>query len=233
LSIVERMEYESPFDNVDSDCVVCSAESAVSLGGRRIRDNSVDASVVIRLQAPDTTSTDLAAFVNLVQPGFGGMIPALAPSLGMVISNPTLAGVDMSRDWYLALFAQPVGPPDIVLLIPATDAAKMRKGVNAGFQFVEKDKWVAYSRSASQIEHVQACLGGTVQPISSIIDRRNTDLLNAAHLATFVNVASLKQIFADKLEAAETNLDEFIDAIASQVPAGDGKIDLNYVWDMY
>ncbi|MCP4175732.1 MAG: hypothetical protein GY758_33720 [Fuerstiella sp.] len=53
-----------------------------------------DAAVVVRLQAPDQTIEDLAEFVDKVQPGAGAVVRVQAASIGMAISNRTLAGVD-------------------------------------------------------------------------------------------------------------------------------------------
>ena len=63
-----------------------------------------DAAVVVRLKAPDTTVKDLAAFIDKVQPGFGAIVQGQASTLGLAINNPTLAGVDMTRDWYIMIF---------------------------------------------------------------------------------------------------------------------------------
>ena len=193
-----------------------------------------EASLVVRLRAPDTTVSDLAAFLNKVQPGVGGIIQAQAGMLGMVIENPTLAGVDKAADWYLALFAKPTGAPDVVLLIPATDAAAMKAGItNASFKFGGDDKWGVYSRSEARVQLVESCLAGDVAPIATLFDRRDTELFNSGHLTVFINGRTLKTVFADKLGGAEDQLDQLIDVIASQVPAGKQSTDLTYVWDMY
>ncbi len=61
---------------------------------------------------------DLAAFIDKVQPGFGAIVQGQASTLGLAINNPTLAGVDMTRDWYIMVFASAKPPLQPVLLIP-------------------------------------------------------------------------------------------------------------------
>ena len=193
----------------------------------------VDASLVVRLQAPNGTIADLAAFVNGVQPGFGVIIQSQGSAIGIGIGNPTLAGVDMDKDWYLALFANSGREPDVVLVIPTTDAKALQDGVGTGFSFANSDGYVAYSRSKAAINSIESCVTGKSAAISSIIDKQNLDLLNAGHLTTFVNGQSLKTVYANELANAGDQLEDFIDAIASQVPAANSQSDLAYVWDMY
>ena len=64
---------------------------------------SNDADVVIRLKSPKSTSDKLASLVDKVMPGFGAMVRQNSQQLGLLISNPTSAGVDNKKDWYVAL----------------------------------------------------------------------------------------------------------------------------------
>ena len=91
------------------------------------------ASAVIRLQAPENTSQDVAEFADDIQPGFGALIKGRLPLLGPVISNPTLAGVDLSRDWYVAIFAVCGTQSEEVMLIPPTDVSAMAECCWLGF----------------------------------------------------------------------------------------------------
>ena len=62
-----------------------------------------DATAVIRLKSPEATIGKVGNFANAVQPGLGFMVQGQAPGLGAVISNPTLGGVDLKQDWYVAV----------------------------------------------------------------------------------------------------------------------------------
>src|SRR5262245_45452115 len=66
---------------------------------------STDASVVIRLKSPSATIDKVAELVNQVVPGAGEEIKKNADGIGFAISNPTLAGVDKSADWWVAVYA--------------------------------------------------------------------------------------------------------------------------------
>lgn len=192
-----------------------------------------DVSAVIRLQAPETTIEDLTAFVNEVQPGAGAVIQFQRGLLGVAISNPTLAGVDQSQDWFIAIDARPAGEPDILLLIPSSDPAELQEAVGSGFQFAQANGWVAYSQSNRLIEQVRDCLDGTSKGFSSQLNDDGADLLNSGHLNLYVNVAELNETYADQLAAAEDQLDQAIDMIAAQVESTNPGVNIQYVWNMY
>ena len=59
---------------------------------------------VIKLMAPQKTLKQLSSFADSVQEGSGGMIKGQAGMLGLGISNPTMQGVDQSRDWWAGVF---------------------------------------------------------------------------------------------------------------------------------
>jgi len=191
------------------------------------------ASAVVRLQAPDTTIQELSRFVDAVQPGFGPIVQTQTSPLGLVISNPTLDGVDMSRDWFAAAFAKTDGQPDLLFLIPTTDAIAMEKAIGTDFSVAKQDGWLVYSKSPELINLVENCLKGDADHIMSLFDSQISDELISGQLTGFVNVASLKETFADQLGNAETQLDSVIDTITEQVAATNPEMNLESVWKMY
>ena len=192
-----------------------------------------DAAIVVRLQAPDQTIEEVANFVDKVQPGIGGVVRGQAAAIGMAIKNPTLGGVDRAKDWYLVSFADANDRPEIVMLIPATDAAALKKAVGDRFQFAEKDDWVAYSTKAELIDQMKACFGGDVSPISGQMDEHVRKELTSGHLTVFVNADSLKQTYATQLAEAEDRLDELIEAMGAQIRKGNAALDITYILDVY
>lgn len=192
-----------------------------------------NASLVVRLNAPQSTLEDLAAFVNKVQPGVGGILSGQAGMLGMGIANPSLDGVFMNSDWYAAVFARPTGPPDVVWLIPSSDADEVKRSVNPGYKFAVKGQFIAYSQSVDRIQNVEACFSGDVAPVASLLDERQRKMMSSGHLTLLVNGGVLKSVFADQLERADDELAGLIDTIASQASVGNSQMDLTYVWDMY
>jgi hypothetical protein len=192
-----------------------------------------DAAAVVRLQAPDQTIDDLATFVDKVQPGFGGLIRGQATAIGMVISNPTLAGVDRSKDCYLILFADSNRPPETVVLVSSTDVASLKQAVGASFHYAEKDSWVAYSTKAGLIDQVRACFDERQSPVCDHMQDHVRSELNSGQLTVFVNSDSLKKTYAVQLAQAEDRLEQAIEVMAAQIRTGNSELDLEYVMDIY
>lgn len=192
-----------------------------------------DASVVIRLKAPDTTLTDLAAFVDKVQPGLGGMVQIQSSLLGTALHNPTLAGVDMSQDWYAAVFIDSQQERGAALLVPTTDSQALQDAVGEGFHFFKTDGWVAYAKKQALVERIENCAGGDLQSITKLLDEGSGVRLSSGHLTAVVNAGSLQKAFADELAGAEQNIDKLIDEMAEQVSRTSPGIDMQYVMDMY
>src|SRR5579864_8817144 len=66
---------------------------------------STDASLVVRLKNAKPTVGKFADLADLVVKKSGDKIRENSADLGQMISNPTLAGVDMQSDWWLAVYA--------------------------------------------------------------------------------------------------------------------------------
>jgi hypothetical protein len=114
-----------------------------------------NATAVVRLKSPESTIGKVGNFANAVQPGLGFMVQGQAPGLGVAISNPTLGGVDLKKDWHVAIFAVKNAEPAVVFVIPATDVKALQGGVDESFTFASKDSWVAYSQDEAVIELVE------------------------------------------------------------------------------
>ncbi len=192
-----------------------------------------DSSAVVRLQAPASTVEKLSSFVDAVQPGFGSFVQTQTSSLGLAISNPTLVGVDMSRDWYAAAFIKAEGAPEILFLIPATDTDAMQIALGDDFSTVKHNGWLAYSRSPQLIDQLQGCLKGDSPSVSHLFDAQINDELNSGQLTWIVNSAILRETFAAQLDNAESQLDTAIDAIAKQASAANPDLDVTQVMQMY
>ena len=112
------------------------------------------ASDVIHVQRSELTIQELADIVDEVQPGFGGFVKSQSSSLGMVISNPELTGVDMFQDWYATVFAVGGSETEELLPVPATDASAMRDAIGAEYKFLEHDGWLVCAKTGKLIEQV-------------------------------------------------------------------------------
>ncbi|NQV29135.1 MAG: hypothetical protein HQ518_32685 [Rhodopirellula sp.] len=181
-----------------------------------------DATAVIRLKSPEETIGKVGNFANAVQPGLGFMVQGQAPGLGVVISNPTLGGVDLKQDWYVAIFAVKGAEPAVVFVIPATDVKALQSGVGEKFTFASKDSWVAYSQDEAVMELVEECISGGADAASGAIDKRSSALFGDSDLAAWVNVAGLVEAYRTELDGADDQLDALLEGLTAQVPPTPG-----------
>ena len=181
-----------------------------------------DATAVIRLKSPEATIGKVGNFANAVQPGLGFMVQGQAPGLGVVISNPTLGGVDLKQDWYVAIFAVKNAEPAVVFVVPATDVKALQSGVDDSFTFASKDSWVAYSQDEAVMELVEECISSGANAASGVIDARSSALFGGADLAAWVNVAGLTEAYQTELDGADDQLDGLLEGLSAQIPAQPG-----------
>jgi hypothetical protein len=178
-----------------------------------------DAAIVVRLKSPEATIAKVGNFANQIQPGIGFLIQGQAPALGVAISNPTLGGVDLKNDWYVAAFPKKDGEPDVVFVVPATDSDAMQEAVGPGFTYAVKGDWVAYSMNPAATKKAQACIDGDAKSLN--LGRRAGGLFNENDISIFVNIASLTGTYADELEKAEEELARGLENFdESQAPPG-------------
>ncbi len=191
-----------------------------------------DASAVIRLKSPEATIGKVGNFANAVQPGAGFMVQGQAPGLGVLISNPTLGGVDLKQDWYVAVFAVKGAEPAVVFVVPATDVKALQSGVGESFTFVSKDSWVVYSQDEAVMELVEECLSGGAAAASGAIDDRSSSLFGESDLAAWVNVAGITETYETELEGADEQLDGVLEGLGAQIPQTPG-VNMGAVLKMY
>jgi hypothetical protein len=191
-----------------------------------------NATAVVRLKSPESTIGKVGNFANAVQPGLGFMVQGQAPGLGVAISNPTLGGVDLKKDWHVAIFAVKNAEPAVVFVIPATDVKALQGGVDESFTFASKDSWVAYSQDEAVMELVEECISGGADAASSAMDDRSSALFAGADLCVWVNLAGLTETFKTELEEADGNLDVLLEGLTAQIPATPG-VNMDAVLEMY
>jgi len=193
-----------------------------------------NATVVVRLAAPETTFTSLEEFVNRIQPGFGGVAKIQAlNALGQAIFNPEFRGVDQTKDWYLVISVEGVNSQDAFLIVPVTDAQQMKDAAGDRLQYLDKDGYVVCAKNEASIKAVQECLDGDVDSFTTQLDQRSTVQFMKSQLGVAVNAPSLKQAFASELDSAEDTLDAAIDKMGEQMTQGNPELDFAYVLDMY
>ena len=191
-----------------------------------------DATAVIRLKSPESTIGKVGNFANAIQPGLGFMVQGQAPGLGVAISNPTLGGVDLKKDWHVAIFAVKNAEPAVVFVIPATDVKALQGGVDESFTFASKDSWVAYSQDEAVMELVEECISGGADSASGAMDARSSTLFGDSDVAAWVNLAGLTETYQTELEGADVELDTLLEGLTAQIPQTPG-INMAAVLEMY
>jgi len=191
-----------------------------------------EATAVVRISTPEATINEAGNFANAVQPGLGFMVQGQAPGLGAIISNPSLGGVDLAQDWYVAAFAVKNAPPSVVFLIPATDTAALQKAVGEDFTFATKDSWVAYSKDEAVMELVEGSIDGGAESVSLTIGERSQAILDGSSAAVWVNLASIAETYSQELDAADEQLDIMLQGLSAQVPSTPG-VNMAAVMDAY
>ena len=164
-----------------------------------------DAAAVLRLKNPKATVEKLADLVDAAKEGFGGQVRTQAGMLGLLISNPTLAGVDMEQDWYVAVYVpqgadKATDDPEVVFIIPATDIKAMKEGLDSELKFEEHGKYGVYTLGSKAANAVQARLKGTGKSIASLADTGAKSLYEKGDISLFLNVPLLRTVYADEVE---------------------------------
>ncbi|TWT64333.1 hypothetical protein [Rubinisphaera italica] len=173
---------------------------------------------VIKLMAPQKTLKQLSSFAVSVQEGSGGVIKGQAGMLGLGISNPTMQGVDQSRDWWAGVFLNEDEDPAVVFVIPAIDTEAMGEALDESFTFVAHDKYGIYSDNDAAMELVQAHLEDrTSKSVASLASEQIKSQFEGSHIAVAVNLVLVKEVYADKLEEMREQMNEGIKEAQGQM----------------
>ncbi len=188
------------------------------------------AGVVVRLKNPDATIAKIGNFANQVQPGLGFMVQGQASALGIAISNPTLAGVDLKQDWHIAVFPVANAEPAVIFVVPTTDADALKAAIGDGFTLTTKDSWAVYSQDEAIIELVEDLAGGDGDSLA--MDRRAAGVFDSGDVSVFVNATTLTETYKNELASADEQLELFLEGLQAQIPA-QGGLDLGPIFDIY
>ncbi|MBI1310661.1 hypothetical protein GC176_05070 [bacterium] len=188
------------------------------------------AGVVVRLRNPDATITKVGNFANQIQPGLGFMVQGQASALGLLISNPTLAGVDLKQDWHIAVFPVVNAAPAVIFVVPTTDADALKGAIGDGFTFTSKDAWAVYSQDEAVIELVEDLADGTGQSLA--MERRAAGVFDGGDISVYVNAAKLTDTYKDQLAQADEQLELFLEGLKAQIPPQQG-LNLGPIFDIY
>ncbi|WP_437225596.1 hypothetical protein SH661x_004139 [Planctomicrobium sp. SH661] len=185
-----------------------------------------DVSVLIRLKEPDQTMEKVIGLVNKVQPGAGEAIKSQqSDSLGRMISNPTLTGVDQSRDWYAGVYCEESAPPTVVFAIPALNAEDLVSALGEEVSSDVKDRWVLYTDAEELPEADEADSAATKLGSTGITTFTTGDL------TVYVNIEQLSEVYAEQIELAQDRVLEFLNQLRF-LPQQSG-VNIQAVIDIY
>ncbi len=177
---------------------------------------SKDADVVIRLKAPKATVGKIAGMVDKVMPGFGGMVSQQASNVGALISNPTSAGVDQTKDWYIGVFTNGEEDPSVLFAVPVTDAEAAKGAIGDEFSTKVADKWLFYSKDEDVLPE-----GSSSDSVAAAMRGEPTTVFDKGDFSIFVNIGNLTEAYSDQLEQGKQQALEQM----QQIPAGGPGVD--------
>ncbi len=186
-----------------------------------------DAAVVVRIASVETLEEAVTTFADQIQEGAGdGASAAIYEILGEIVQDRELEGVDTTKDWYIALFANGPQPPSVVLMIPATDADAVLSNLPAAG--VSRDGYVLASPNTGDVES----LLDASEADSVLKEIPDIDAFNSAHVAVFVNADHLVSTYANEIDMAQRQINQALDQLQGlQIP--DSPIEMGTVVDMY
>ncbi|QDT37101.1 hypothetical protein [Stratiformator vulcanicus] len=180
-----------------------------------------DTDVVVRLKSPAKTVDALTKFVQEGVPAIAPQAGMIRPSLGMAISNPGLAGVDDTADWWVAAFANKTSKPSVVFIVPTKDkvAAKAALGDKFSSKFI--DDYLVYSASQDALDRVA---GDAENSLESSLSDNAEDTFEEGDLSAWINVPHLREVYSGREEEARQGFDQFVELMKNAAAgAGDAQ----------
>ena len=193
---------------------------------------STDASLVIRFKKPKATLAKAADLADLVVKGAGEQVRGAESKLGEAISNPTLGGVDMEADWFVAMYTDDDedddgkkdddadDDPTFVFIVPATDLAKMKEAVGSSFKFMEHGKFGVYTSDDATAKWTAKRLKGAGKSIATIIDKESNTVFESGDLSVFINVKQLVGDYKAELGKLQEDVQQRLEAIPDNAIGG-------------
>ncbi len=163
---------------------------------------SSKAAIMIRLKSPEKTIEQGVNFLNEVQPGFGGILLAQSQGLGVLISNPTMAGVSQKEHWYVAAIPRKDAPPSVLFAIPTTNADEFKKALGERFKSFYRDGYLFYSQDADTLNEAKQLLSRKGTSIVSLMDEHSKKVFQSGQLSVFVNFVALKELYGENFKQA-------------------------------
>ncbi len=168
--------------------------------------------VLLRVKSPKATVDKAAALVEAIVPGYGAMVRQNAPALGALISNPTLNGVDQTKDWYIAVFTKGEQEPAVVFGIPVTDAAAAQAALSGGLKAKAHGNWLYYSDDEAALPQSATAAGA----IEAAMKGEPATVFDKGDVAVFINLAHLMEAYREIVMAGVEQAKQALDQIPQQ-----------------
>lgn len=202
----------SRFLAVAAALALCGFGSLLSAADPPLAVFGNDADVVLRLKNPKATLEKVAAMAATADEKMAQQVRDNAPFVGVLISNPTLAGVDQEQDWLVVVHAHADADPSVIFAIPATDADAQQAALSSKMKKFANDGWVFYSEDGDAIARLQGRVKGQNTPVSDSIATEIDDASRAVYdrgdLSIFLNVDHLTEVYKDQLDEKSGELAE-------------------------
>lgn len=184
---------------------------------------SSDAGIVVRLKNPQATIGKIADFVDQVVPGFGTQVRAQAGGIGLLISNPTMAGVNQEADWWLAVYPKAGDqPPEVVYIIPATDLKAMKEALGDSQKFIEHGTLGIYTTDADAADKTAALLKGTGKSIHDSADKPSIEVFEKGDVSVYLHVRRLTTVYKDAISESRERLTQQLENVPEEIPGTPG-----------
>lgn len=189
--------------------------------------------VIVRLKSPKTTLETVGNLAKKVDEKAGQQAKFGMPALGMMISNPTLDGVDREGDWWLAVFPVENGDPGVVFCIPTTDADAMKSAITGDYQFQSFEKWGIYTEHKDTATKIKQQIVKKGESISTLMDRKSTSIWEEGNLSIFINVPHLLKVYRGAFAQGVKQVEDVIEQMPAMIPSQQSGVDGKAIAEMY
>lgn len=191
-----------------------------------------DTGMIVRLKSPQKTLEVAAKLAVTVDQQAGKQAQFGMPALGLLISNPTLKGVDQEGDWWLAVFPVQNGDPGVVFCIPSTDADAMKGALTGDYEFQTFEKWGIYSEHKDTASKIKQQIANKGESISTLMDSKTTAVWEDGNLSIFLNVPHLLEVYRGAFDQGVKQIEDIIEQMPSMIPPQQG-VDGKAIAEMY
>lgn len=198
----------------------CAGVSAAEFSQTAI---SSDAGIVIRLKQPRETQKKLTYVMNQVDESLSTILGGnLRTFLGRSISNPTLAGLDNTRDMCVGVFLSQTKRPGLLYVIPVSDEAAFKSGLGENYKSVVQDKWIIYSEDQTLVDQALAVIKDSNQNFQALMSAEAKSMFATGDFSVYVNSEKLVTIYEPQLKLAGQQFEQALVQLSESVKTSPG-----------